>query len=125
MTFVKYNAKNVYTCLKVQLLPGVNEVEGEALRLALEHPLFKARIDDGIIEIIEEKKVVRLEGEEKQVEKENILISLMPSIYDVKLLKKYIKKNKDPKVVEAANLQLDKIKAVEVREDKSSDLTVK
>lgn len=56
MAFVRYNAKNVYYCLDVKLLPGVNEIEDARLKGVLKEPLFKARVDSGIIEIIEMKK---------------------------------------------------------------------
>lgn len=107
MALVKYNAKNVYSCLDVRLLPGVNEVGDALLKRVLDEPLFKWRVDEGIIEIIEKPKGKAKGSDNKQ------LIKLMPEVYDVKLLKRYIEESEDKEVVKVAKKQLKRIENVE------------
>lgn len=118
MALVKYNAKNVYSCCGVRLLPGVNQVEDGLLESALSVPLFQWRIDQGIIEVIKEKILKDKKPSSTQ------LVKLMPEVYDVKLLKRYIEENSDKKLVEAAKKQLLKIESVEVDEVKDG-VTIK
>lgn len=121
MALVKYNAKNVYSCLDVRLLPGVNEVEDTLLKRVLNEPLFKYRVDKGIIQIVEPPKS---KGKNKKNDDKQ-LVSLMPEVYDVKLLKKYIAESEDKEVVKAAKKQLSKIEEVEVNEEVEVGVTIK
>jgi len=119
MALVKYNAKNVYSCLSVRLLPGVNQVEDSLLERVLLEPLFKHRVDEGIIEIIPEMQDTK---DDKKSDKQ--IVSLMKDIYDVKLLKKYIDSdNKD--VQKAAKKQLKKIEDVPVKQEEEVGVTIK
>lgn len=115
MVLVKYNAKNVYRCCNIRLLPGVNDVDAKDLEKACTVPLFKWRVDNGIIEIIKPK----VENQEPSVKE---LIDLMPHIYDVKVLKKHIKQKVDSKLVKEAKKQLKKIEAEgkEVEDEQSN-----
>lgn len=118
MALVKYNGKNVYSCCGVRLLPGVNEVEDGLLETALSVPLFQWRIDNGAIELVKEKK-----GKDKKTSVKQ-LTELMSDVYDVKVLKRHIKENKDKKLVEAAKKQLDRI-AKEPADEVEDGVTVK
>lgn len=115
MVWIKYNAKNVYYCGDIRLLPGVNEVEKEDLKLVESHPLFKHRVDNGTIEILKETKG-------KKDHNEEMLVKLMPEVYDVKLLKKYME-SENKKVAKSAKKQFEKIEAVEVDEVKNVEFT--
>lgn len=119
MALVKYNAKNVYSCLNVRLIPGVNQVEDEHLRLALAEPLFMHRVENGIIVVIEHKEDKNKKDDSKQ------LLKLIPEIYDVKLLRKYIAKHENPDVVSCAKKQLKKIEDVELKEEVEVGITIK
>ena len=110
MVGLMYNAKNVYSCCGIRLLPGFNEVEDGLLKTALNVPLFKWRIEQGIIQIIKSEKQ---KAGRKSYDQ---MIELMPKVFDVKLLKRYIKENKNEKLVQAAEKQLEKIKNVPVIE---------
>lgn len=117
MAFVKYNAKNVYYCGAIRLLPGLNEVACSSLKKVQSHPLFKHRVENGIIEILEEKKGKKSDNDE-------MLIKLMPEVYDVKLLKKYMD-SKNVCLAKAAKKQFERIENVEVEEEKEVELTIK
>jgi len=119
MTLVKYNAKNVYSCSGVRLIPGVNQIEDGLLKSALDHPLFMFRVETGLIEIIENKN-----GESKKQDPKQ-LAKLMPEIYDVKLLRKYIASSDDKEVVKKAKKQLKKIEDVEVNKEVEVGVTIK
>jgi len=123
MAIVKYNAKNVYTCLSLRLIPGVNQVEDALLERVLNEPLFKYRVDKGIIQIVEQAKA-KGKGKGKKTDDKQ-LVSLMPEVYDVKLLKKYISESEDKEVVKAAKKQLSKIESVEVEEEVEVGVTIK
>lgn len=110
MALVKYNAKNVYTCCNVRLLPGVNIINDVDLQQASLVPLFKWRVDNSIIEIIDEKKSKNKNASKKKI------IEHVDSIYDVKLLKSYIEQSDDKKLAKAAKEQLEKIEAEPVKE---------
>lgn len=126
MALVKYNAKNVYSCLSVRLIPGVNEVEDSLLLRVLNEPLFKYRVDKGIIELLDKPKSSAKESKKEVKEsEEKHLVSLIPDVYDVKLLKKYIEESKDNSVVKAAKKQLNKIESVEVKEEVEVGVTIK
>ena len=117
MVLVKYNAKNVYYCGTLRLIPGVNEVADLSLKSVQSHSLFKHRVDSGIIEILEKTK-------SKNKNDDSILIKLMPEVYDVKLLKKYMK-SENPDIASSAKKQFKKIESVEVNEEKQVELTIK
>lgn len=117
MVLVKYNAKNVYYCGALRLIPGVNEVAELSLIAVQSHPLFKHRVDSGIIEILDEVK-----GKKKN--NEAMLVRLMPEVYDVKLLKKYMKSG-NASVACSAKKQFERIESVEVNEEKQVELTIK
>ena len=121
MAIVKYNAKNVYSCLDIRLLPGVNQVENSQLERVLLEPLFKHRVDEGIIVIIPE-----IQDPKDEKAKDKQLVQLMCDVYDVKLLKKYIKESKDKEIVKSAKKQLKKIEDVPVKEvEKEVGFTIK
>ena len=103
MTLVKYNAVNIFTCNATRLLPGVNEVEEGVLKSLLLHPLFKWRVDQGIISIFEVPK----EADGKTPLKE--LLKHIPSMYDKKLLEKIVETDGRAQAVKAAKEQLAKI----------------
>jgi len=120
MVLVKYNAKNVYTCSNVRLIPGVNQVEDGLLKSALTHPLFLRRVESGIIEIIEQKNQGNAKKEDpKQLSK------LMKDVYDVKLLRRYIATSEDKEVIKAAKKQLKKIEDVPLKEEVEVGFSVK
>lgn len=119
MALVKYNAKNVYSCLNVRLIPGVNKIEDEQLKLALDHPLFLSRVESGKIEIIDQVKGKSKKEDPKQLAK------LMPQIYDVPLLRKYIATSDDKTVIKEAKKQLKKIEDVEVKEEVQVGISIK
>ncbi len=108
MALIKYNGKNVLgVSLKtglVRIMPGVNEVADDALILMKDHPLMKARIDKGLVQIIQD--AASKDGK-RSVEE---MLQLMPNIFDLKLLKKLIDADGRAPVVKAAQQQLDAIK---------------
>lgn len=67
MAKVEYKAKNMYTCSKVKLRPGINEVDDKMLADAMNNHLFMWRIDQGIIVIHKDDK-----EEKKQHQKQNL-----------------------------------------------------
>jgi hypothetical protein len=77
------------------------------------------RVEIGKIEIIEHGKPKSKKDEKKQ------LVKLMPEIYDVKLLRKYIASSDDKDVVDSAKKQLKKIENVEVKEEVEVGITIK
>lgn len=117
MVLVKYNAKNVYYCGALRLIPGVNEVAELSLISVQSHPLFKHRVDNGTIEILDKPK-----GKKKN--NDAILIKLMPEVYDVKLLKKYME-SENVNIASSAKKQFERIESVEVNEEKQVELTIK
>jgi hypothetical protein len=108
MALVKYNGKNVLgVSLKtglVRIMPGVNEVGDHDLTLMKAHPLLKARIDKGLVQILQDAPS---KDGKRSVEE---MLQLMPNIFDIKLLKKLIDTDGRAPVVKAAQQQLDAIK---------------
>lgn len=105
MALVKYNAKNVYHINGMRLIPGYNEIADTQLESAISNPLFKYRVDKGIIEIDKGKAKKGGRPSLKQV------LDMMPEIYDVPTLKKYIETSKSNEIVESAKNQLSRIEA--------------
>lgn len=103
MTLVQYKAVNLFTCNGTRLLPGVNEIEEGVLKNLLLHPLFKFRVDNGIIKILEVPK----EADGKTPLKE--LLKLIPGMYDKQLLEKIVQGDGRSAAIKAAREQLTKI----------------
>ena len=107
MALLHYHGLNVVTVGlpgggHVQLLPGVNEVEDSQFEMVKIHPHFKARVKDKKIIILSQQT-----ANGKQTVEE--MLSYIPNVFDVKLLKKIIKTDGREKVVDAAQEQLTKI----------------
>jgi len=119
MALVKYNGKNTYRCSGITLKSNVNEVDDNLLEDALKHPLFKYRIEEGIIVILEHKikNDLEFENSEKESEFKNTekdLVDLIPNIYDKELLIRYISESEDKRIVKASKKQLKKIDKEEI-----------
>ena len=109
MALVNYTGKNVFgVMLKggelVRLLPGINEVPEERLALLKAHPLFQARINKKLVQIMGEN--IGKDGK-RSVED---MLEHIPKIFDIKLLKKLIDSDGRAPVIKAAQLQLDTIR---------------
>lgn len=108
MALVKYNGKNVFGVSSkagmTRFIPGVNEIADETLTFVKAHPLFQARVNKGIFEILQDS--VGKDGK-RTVED---MLTLIPSIFDLKLLRKLIDNDGRAPVVTAAQLQYDVIK---------------
>lgn len=110
MAILKYTGKNVLgICIAndkdthiVQLLPGINEVDDAIYDKVKTHPLFKIRLDRGIVTQLNVEKNVKQSIED--------MLVYIPEIYDVKLLRKIINEDGRDRVITAAKDQLDKIK---------------
>jgi len=119
MALVKYNGKNVLGVIGKKginrVIPGVNEVDDEVLNEMKAHPLFRSRMDKGLIQILKDSE--SKDGKRSVDE----MLGLMPGIFDVKLLKKLIETDGRTPVTRAAQKQLDAIrnpsKAKEQKED--------
>lgn len=116
MAIVKYNAKNVYTCQGIRLLPGVNLVGDALIKSVLSNRYFKHRVDNGVIEIEMDVSEKKKPGRPKKMTPER-LVKLMPEVYDVELLRKYVAENKDDNIVKAAQKQIDRIMEEPSREE--------
>jgi len=109
MALLNYTGKNVMgVCLAAggieRLMPGINEVEDSVLQVMKAHPLFQARIDKGLIQIMSEN--IGKDGK-RPVEE---MLKNIPNIFDTKLLKKIIESDGRDIVIRVAKEQLDKIK---------------
>lgn len=109
MALVNYTGKNVLgVCLKsgeiCRLLPGINEIDDEKLQVVKTHPLFQARQNKGLVQIMSENL-----GKDGKRSIEDMLTHI-PKIFDTKLLKKIIETDGRDKVIRAAESQLDAIK---------------
>ncbi|PWU04923.1 MAG: hypothetical protein C5B43_03985 [Verrucomicrobia bacterium] len=108
MALVKYNGKNVLGIgVKVgfaRLLPGINEIADDVLTQMKAHPQFQSRLSAGIVEILQD--AVTKDGKRSIDE----MLSLMPNINDVKLLKKIIETDGRQQVIKAAQDKLEAIK---------------
>lgn len=129
MALVNYTGKNVLgVCMPqpssevvqavseiVRLLPGINEVDDAQLQVMKSHPLFQSRMASGLVHIMHE--TVGKDGK-RSVEE---MLSNIPKIFDVKLLKKIINTDGRDRVVSTARDQLDKIKNPAVAKQQESD----
>lgn len=109
MALVRYNGKNVFGVgliggELIRLLPGINEIEDEKLKLMKNHLLFQSRINNGAVQIMHETV-----GKDGKVALEEVLANI-PKIFDLKLLKKLIESDGRDQVVRAAQEQREKIK---------------
>lgn len=111
MALVKYNAKNVYHINGIRLIPGYNEIADNLLNSAISNPLFKYRVDKGIIEINQQDKKKAGRPSVKQV------VEMMPDVYDVPTLKRYIESSKSSEIVESAQKQLKRIEEAGASKD--------
>ena len=108
MALVKYNGKNVlgvaFQSGISRIMPGVNDIQDDVLNKMKTHPLFQTRVNNGIIQILQDSI-----GKDGKRTVEDMLTHI-PNIFDVKLLKKLIESDGRAPVVKAAQLQLDTIK---------------
>jgi hypothetical protein len=88
----------------ITLLPGINEIDRERYDMFEHHPMFQARVRDGIIKILDD---VRIGPDGKK--SINDMLKLMPKIYDTKLLKKIIREDGRDTVINAAKDQLEAV----------------
>lgn len=108
MALLNYSRVNVLTihfagCEPCILMPGINEVSAEILKLLLVHPSVNALIREGKLVVIEDQKTS--DGKRSV----NDMLAYIPKIFDTKLLKKIIKDDGRDQVVQAAKDQLDTI----------------
>lgn len=85
----------------IQFLPGVNEVSDEAYAVMILHPVFESYVDAGKLVVLDEPK----SKDGLRTVKE--MLSIISSMYDVKLLKKIISTDDRSEVKEAARSQLE------------------
>lgn len=109
MALVQYTGKNVFGVFlpsghHMRLMPGVNEVNDDHLKTAMENPIFKSRVKDGKVLILNSPI-----GKDGKRTVEDMLTNI-PNMFDVKLLKKIIESDGREQVVKAASVQIDKIK---------------
>jgi hypothetical protein len=109
MALVQYTGKNVFGVFMgagdiMRLLPGVNEINDEHLKKAMELPLFNDRIKKGQVLILNSPV-----GKDGKRTVEDMLTNI-PNMFDVKLLKKIIETDGRDAVVKAATTQIEKIK---------------
>lgn len=107
MAIINYKGINLITVgFKIGpnaiVMPGINDMPNDVFEKFKEHPSVKARIASGDIQIIDEQKAVSEKTEAEMIEH-------MSRIFDTKLLRKLIKEDKRPAVVDAAKVQLDSI----------------
>ncbi len=88
----------------VMLLPGINSVDDEELKLISAHPSFKALIKTGKLVVMANSK--KLPDGKRTVED---MLEYIPKIFDVKLLKKIIAEDGRINVIEAAKTKLESI----------------
>jgi hypothetical protein len=108
MALVSYKAKNVLGIGMaggefIRLMPGINEVSDLDLNCIKNHPLFKARVDNGSVQIMYEK--IDKDGKTSADD----LLKNIPNMFDKKLLRKIIDTDERKSVVKAATEQLEKI----------------
>jgi hypothetical protein len=121
MALIHYHGKNILgVCLPsgeiVRLLPGVNEIEDDRMAQVKTHPQFQSRVKKGLAQILVDN--VGKDGK-RSVED---MLSLIPGMYDTRLLKKIIDSDGRDKVVRAAAEQLDKIKnPTKAKEDSENE----
>ena len=118
MALVSYTGKNVLgVFLKegatVRLLPGINEVDDDQLTSMKTNPLFQERIKCGKVQIM-----MDAQGKDGKRSVEDML-TYIPKIMDVKLLKKIIDTDGRDKVIFAARDQLEAIKNPSKKADES------
>lgn len=104
MALVQYAGMNVLSCGTIRgdfirILPGINELEANDLESILKLPSIKARVESGLLKIIDDGK----SSGKKSVDE---TLAMIPRIVDKKLLNKLIKTDGRPQVVEAAKNQL-------------------
>ena len=91
MVLVKYNAKNVYYCGTLRLIPGVNEVADLSLKSVQSHSLFKHRVDSGIIEMLRagvSPEAVRDQAGHSSLEMTNKYVMIVRTAADEQILSK-------------------------------------
>src|SRR5690606_19037390 len=104
MAYVQYKGKNLY-CFenKFRLLPGLNDVDDALLQKARLHPVFKRRVEAGIIVIMAPSRA----GERMALSE---MRKHIPQIFEKKMLEKIMKEDDRPEVQKLCLNQLDKIK---------------
>lgn len=120
MALLNYTGKNVFGIVTkeggiIRLLPGINEITQDDLEKVKIHPLFQARLQKGIVQIMHEK----LQSDGKRSIQD--MLNDIPQIFDVKLLKKIIDTDGRDQVIKAADNQLSKIKNPSKAKQKESE----
>jgi hypothetical protein len=96
-------------------MPGINEIPEGELKTLLLHPLFKWRVEEGIIVVIPESPDKEPDGKKNVKEMQR----LIPQIFDHDYLQKIIENDGRERVIEAAKKQLHKISHQAEEEEKN------
>lgn len=120
---IQYNGNNVLNCGLIKggflrILPGINSCDAKELEEVLKLRSVKARVDSGLLKIIDDGKS---NAGKKSVEE---LVSMMPKIFDKKLLAKIIRTDGRAPVTDAAKAQLALIEVKAEEKDKEDVSTM-
>ena len=110
---VESTATHVFQMIvpKLRLIPGINFIGNADAEAFLAHPHVKARIEKGLIKILDREL-----DPEDAVRDYKALMKDIPGIYDIKMLEKIKAEDKRPSVIKAVDIQLAKL-----REDRKDD----
>jgi len=118
---VRYNKPNIHTAFsssegsqgnKICFMPGINFVDKADISKLLKNKIFKARVDEGEFEILEEDADILKKPipEVKQI---------IAEIFDIEILNSLKKEDSRKAIIEAVDKQLELIKPSE--NDKSKE----
>ena len=111
---ITYNGLNALICEGVRLIPGQNNIKDEQVFKLLRNPLFRYRVEKGLIEIPNVQNFLTDELQEAvSKDEERKKITTIDNSVSTDCIKKMIKKEKNSKVIDAAHEKIESLEQAE------------
>lgn len=123
---VKFNAKRVLGFGDHLIIPGINDLPEEVVSDMMDDSIISAKFDDGELEILDKEDLGVKAKKGKDLSGVELLLAaseknakdLAAQTVDMKILKKWINREKRAVVRKAVRAQIDKIRNIKFREEK-------
>ncbi len=119
---VHYSDARPLICEGVRLIPGKNDVKEAVVKKLLLNPLFRYRIDKGLIIVPKMQELLEAAESEamakEKIDPDQVKINKIENHISQEAIQQMTKKEKSSKVIEAAEEKLEKLKQAESELDR-------